>query len=197
MINHPTLDRREILNPIIPNPEDYLIITGLAGPARDAAALTGDGTNTFTMAGCMGAAVSMGHGVALAAPDFQILVITGDGELLMNLGSLASVATLQPANLSIVCIDNGCHGETGGQTGHTSHRTNLEVIAKGAGFSDTMTLAEPSQFAQAREFLTQSVAPRFLLCRVMDGPPTAYKRNIDSAACRLRCKAHVASMTGA
>ena len=119
MINNPTLDRREILKPIIPNPEDYLIITGLAGPARDAAALTDDGTNTFTMAGCMGAAVSMGLGMALAAPDRQILVITGDGELLMNLGSLASVATLQPANLSIVCIDNGCHGETGGQTGHS------------------------------------------------------------------------------
>jgi len=168
-----------------------LIITGLAGPARDAAALTDDGANTFTMAGCMGAAVSMGLGMALVSPERQILVITGDGELMMNLGSLASVATLQPANLSIVCIDNGCHGETGGQTGHTSHRTDLEVVAKGAGLSATMTFSEPSQFAQAAEFLTQSAGPRFLLCRVMDGPPTAYKRNIDPVACRLRFKAHV------
>ena len=191
MITNPTLDRREILKPIIPNPENYLIITGLAGPARDAAALTDDGANTFTMAGCMGAAVSMGLGMALASPNRQVLVITGDGELMMNLGSLASVATLQPANLSIVCIDNGCHGETGGQIGHTSHRTDLEVVAKGAGLSATMTLSESSQFAQAAEFLTQSAAPRFLLCRVMDGPPTAYKRNIDPVACRLRFKAHV------
>ena len=191
MITNPTLDRREILKPIIPNPENYLIITGLAGPARDAAALTDDGDNTFTMAGCMGAAVSMGLGMALASPNRQVLVITGDGELMMNLGSLASVATLQPANLSIVCIDNGCHGETGGQIGHTSHRTDLEVVAKGAGLSATMTLSESSQFAQAAKFLTQSAAPRFLLCRVMDGPPTAYKRNIDPVACRLRFKAHV------
>ena len=191
MITNPTLDRREILKPIIPNPENYLIITGLAGPARDAAALTDDGDNTFTMAGCMGAAVSMGLGMALTSPNRQVLVITGDGELMMNLGSLASVATLQPANLSIVCIDNGCHGETGGQIGHTSHRTDLEVVAKGAGLGATMTLSESSQFAQAAEFLKQSAAPRFLLCRVMDGPPTAYKRNMDPVACRLRFKAYV------
>ena len=191
MITNPTLDRREILKPIIPNPEKYLIITGLAGPARDAAALTDDGDNTFTMAGCMGAAVSMGLGMALTSPNRQVLVITGDGELMMNLGSLASVATLQPANLSIVCIDNGCHGETGGQIGHTSHRTDLEVVAKGAGLGATMTLSESSQFAQAAEFLKQSAAPRFLLCRVMDGPPTAYKRNMDPVACRLRFKAYV------
>ena len=191
MITNPILDRREILKSIILNPEKYLIITGLAGPARDAAALTDDGGNIFTMAGCMGAAVSMGLGMALAAPNRQVLVITGDGELMMNLGSLASVATLQPSNLSIVCIDNGCHGETGGQTGHTSHRTDLEVVARGTGFSATMTLSEPLQFAQAAEFLERSAAPRFLLCRVMDGPPTAYKRDIDPAACRLRFKAHV------
>ena len=191
MITNPSLDRREILKSIIPNPKKYLIITGLAGPARDAAALTDDGDNTFTMAGCMGAAVSMGLGMALTSPNRQVLVITGDGELMMNLGSLASVATLQPANLSIVCIDNGCHGETGGQIGHTSHRTDLEVVAKGAGLGATMTLSESSQFAQAAEFLKQSAAPRFLLCRVMDGPPTAYKRNMDPVACRLRFKAYV------
>ena len=191
MINNPTLDRREILRPIIPNPENYLIITGLAGPARDAAALTDDGANTFTMAGCMGAAVSMGLGMALSVPDRKVLVITGDGELMMNLGSLACVATLQPANLSIVCVDNGCHGETGGQTGHTSHHTDLEIVAKGAGLSSTMTLSEASQFAQAAEFLAQSNSPCFLLCRVMDGPPSVFKRNIDPAACRLRFKAHV------
>lgn len=191
MIKNPTLDRRDILKSIIPNPENYLIITGLAGPARDAAALTDDGANTFTMAGCMGAAVSMGLGMALSVPDRKVLVITGDGELMMNLGSLACVATLQPANLSIVCVDNGCHGETGGQTGHTSHNTDLEIVAKGAGLSSTMTLSEASQFAKAAEFLAQSNCPCFLLCRVMDGPPSVFKRNIDPAACRLRFKAHV------
>ena len=193
MITAANLDRREILPLLFPVPDDYLIVTGLAGPARDAAALTADGANTFTMAGCMGAAVSMGLGMALAAPDRQILVITGDGELLMNLGSLASVATLAPQNLTIVCIDNGCHGETGGQTGHTSHRTDLEMVARGAGLPATMTMSEMAQMDAAAEFVKSSAPPRFLLCRVLDGPPTVYKRNIDPAACRLRFKAHVAA----
>ena len=114
MVKPATLDRRDILADLIPDPDRYLIVTGLAGAARDTAALTDDGANTYTMAGCMGAAVAMGLGMALAAPARHVLVITGDGELMMNLGSLASVATMAPANLSIICIDNGCHGETGG-----------------------------------------------------------------------------------
>ncbi|MEK9725270.1 MAG: thiamine pyrophosphate-dependent enzyme [Rhodospirillaceae bacterium] len=186
-----TLDRREILATLIPNPGSYLIVSGLAGSSRDAAALTGDGPNLYTMAGCMGAAVSMGLGMALAAPDRRVLVITGDGELMMNLGSLASVATLAPANLSIVCMDNGCHGETGGQTGHTSHRTDLEMIARGSGLAATMTLSDAAGLDEAAAFLKSAAAPRFLLCRVMDGPPSAYKRDMDPAACRLRFKQHV------
>ena len=195
MITNPTLDRREILGPLIPSPEDYLIVTGLAGPARDAAALTNDSPNTFTMAGCMGAAVSMGLGMSLAAPDRKILVITGDGELMMNLGSLASVATAQPENLTIVCIDNGRHGETGGQVGHTSERSDLELIAKGAGFAATMTLATSPQIQEAAEFLENSKSPRFLLCRVIDGPPAFFKRNIDPIECRLRFKDYVQATT--
>ncbi|MDD9878012.1 MAG: thiamine pyrophosphate-dependent enzyme [Magnetovibrio sp.] len=186
-----TIDRRGLLEQLIPNPDDYLIVTGLAGSARDAAELTDDGPNLYTMAGCMGAAVAMGLGTALSAPDRRVLVITGDGELMMNLGSLASVSTMAPANLSIVCIDNGCHGETGGQTGHTSNRTDLEMIAKGAGIPQTMTLVDPAGIDAAAKFLAEAAAPKFLLCRVKDGPPAAYKRNIDPAECRLRFRAHV------
>lgn len=191
MIINPTLDRREILSPLIPNPEDYLIVAGLAGSARDTAALTNDASNTFTMAGCMGAAVSMGLGMSLADPNRQVVVVTGDGELMMNLGSLASVATIQPKNLAIICIDNGCHGETGGQKSHTSFSTDLEIIAKGAGFNSTMTISETSEIKKASEFIKKRDNPRFLVCRVMDGPPASFKRNIDPAACRLRFKAYV------
>jgi len=187
----PTIDRRELLAQIITAPENYLIVTGLAGAARDTAALTGDGDNLFTMAGCMGAAVSTGLGIALSAPARQTLVVTGDGEMLMNLGSLASVATMAPDNMTIVCIDNGCHGETGGQTGHTSNRTDLEMIARGAGIASTMTLVDPSEIPDAKAFLMEAPAPRFLLCRVMDGPPAVYKRNMDPAECRLRFRTHV------
>lgn len=182
----PTLDRREVLAALFPSPDDILFITGLAGSARDAAGLTNDGDNLFTMAGTMGAAVPMGLGVALSAPEKQVAVVTGDGELLMNIGSLASVATMAPGNLSIVCIDNGCHGETGGQTGHTSNRTDLAKMAEGAGLVSVMVLETGDQMEAAAEFLSDAPAPRFLQVRVTDGPPTGFKRNMNPAQCRIR-----------
>ncbi len=182
----PTLDRRDALARLFPAPEDYLLVSGLAGSARDAAALTGDGDNLFTMAGTMGAAVSLGLGVALAAPEAKVAVITGDGELLMNLGALATVASMAPGNLTIVCIDNGCHGETGGQPGHTARRTDLAIMAEGAGLASTMTIASPDELGAGATFLIEAPAPRFLLVRVIKGPPADYQRDMDPAACRLR-----------
>ena len=114
------------------------------------------------------------------------MVITGDGELLMNLGSLAAIATVAPPNLSIICLDNGCHGETGGQPGHTSHRTNLEMMAQAAGFPATMTIETEEALPAGRAFLTSAAGPRFIQVRVSNGPPTAYKRNLDPAECRSR-----------
>ncbi len=185
-MKEPVLDRRELLPQLFPTPDDYLIISGLAGPARDAAALTDDADYLFTMGGTMGASVSMGLGVALSALENKVAVIAGDGELLMNVGSLATVASMAPENLTIVCIDNLCHGETGGQPGHTARNTNLEMMAKGAGIRSTMTLETPDQIEAAAKFIAQAPAPRFLLVRVTNGPPNAYKRNSDLAACRLR-----------
>jgi len=181
-----TLDRREVLSRLFPNPQEHLFITGLAGSARDSAALTEDGPNLFTMAGAMGAATSMGLGVAMGAPERIVTVITGDGELLMNIGSLATVATVAPANLSIVCIDNGCHGETGGQNGHTSNKTNLEMMARGAGIASTMTIVTEDDLARGAAFLAEAPGPRFIQIRVVDGPPATYKRNLNPAECRIR-----------
>ena len=182
----PTLDRRDVLAPLFPDPRDYLMVAGLAGTARDAAALTDDGDNLFTLGGVMGGAVSIGLGMALAAPEARVAVITGDGELLMNVGALATVASMAPDNLTIVCIDNGCHGETGGQPGHTRRRTDLALMAEGAGLASTMTVTAAGELAAAAKFVAESPAPRFLLVRVGDGPPAPYKRNLDAAVCRHR-----------
>jgi len=181
-----SIDRRELLPQLFANPDDYLFVSGLAGAAKDTAALTEDGDNLYTMAGTMGAAVAMGLGVALNAPDRKVVVVTGDGELLMGIGSLVTVASMAPSNLSIVCIDNAQHGETGGQAGHTGQKTNLEAIAKGAGLPSTMTISEPDQIADGAAFLKSAAGPRFLLTRVLGSAPSVYKRNMDPAACRHR-----------
>lgn len=181
-----TIDRRELLPQLFANPDDYLFVSGLAGAAKDTAALTQDGDNLYTMAGTMGAAVPMGLGVALNAPDRKVVVVTGDGELLMGIGALVTVASMAPANLSIVCIDNAQHGETGGQSGHTGRLTDLETIAKGSGIPSTMTVTDPDKIKDGAAFLADAPGPRFLNVRVTDGKPSAYKRNMDPAACRHR-----------
>ena len=86
-----TLDRITAVPAIVGNPDDFLIIGGLAGTAKDMASLTKDGANYYGLAGAMGAAVSIGLGLALARPDRKVLVATGDGELLMNIGALAGM----------------------------------------------------------------------------------------------------------
>jgi phosphonopyruvate decarboxylase len=182
----PTLDRRNVLKALFPTPDDYLFVSGLAGAAKDAAGLTDDGDNLFTMAGTMGAAVPMALGIALSAPESKVAAITGDGELLMMVGSLATVASMAPANLSIVCIDNGCHGETGGQAGHTAIRTDLAKIGDGAGLPSTMTISGEGDLPMAAKFLAEAKGPRLLVVRVTHGSPTAYVRNMDPSACRLR-----------
>jgi thiamine pyrophosphate-dependent acetolactate synthase large subunit-like protein len=185
-MTEPTIDRRELLPQLFESPDKALFISGLAGAAKDTAAFTDDGANLFTMAGTMGAAVAMGLGVALNAPDRDVVVVTGDGELLMGIGGLVTVASMAPGNLSIVCIDNGQHGETGGQAGHTARNTNLEAIAKGSGLPSTMTISTPEQMKDGAAFLTSAPGPRFLLARVQGTAPSAYKRNFDPVACRLR-----------
>ncbi|EDP64651.1 thiamine pyrophosphate enzyme-like TPP-binding protein [alpha proteobacterium BAL199] len=191
-----TLDRRDVLARIFPDPDRYLFISGLAGPARDTAGLTKDGANTFTMAGAMGAATTVGLGLALSAPDRKVAVVTGDGELLMNIGSLVTVASMAPPNLTIVCIDNGCHGETGGQTGHTSRTANLEQIAKGAGIASSTVVETEADLDKAAAFLEEMPGPRFIQVRVTDGPPTNYKRNFNMAECRIRFRTAAMNTAG-
>lgn len=193
-MDKPTLDRREVLAKLFPDPDTYLFVSGLAGSSKDAAGLADDGANLFTMAGTMGAAVSTGLGMALAAPDRQVAVICGDGELMMNLGSLATVASQAPANLTIVCIDNGCHGETGGQSGHTSVRTHLVQVAQGFGIASALLVETQAQLETSAAFVREAPGPRFVHVRVTAGPPTDYRRNLDLAECRIRFRsAYLAS----
>ncbi len=180
------IDRRELLQRLFPEPDQWLFVSGLAGASKDTAQLTGDGANLFSMAGTMGAAVPMGLGIALSAPERKVAVINGDGEMLMGIGALVTVATAAPANLVMVCLDNAMHGETGGQTGHTSRATDLEMIARGSGLERTMTIAEPGEIDAAAAFITDAPGPKFLLCRVLPTAPSAYKRNMDPAECRVR-----------
>ena len=183
------LDRREAVPKLIGRHEDFLFVTGLAGTARDIAALTRDGAHIYTMAGAMGGACPMGLGLALARPDRRVLVLTGDGDLLMSLGALATIAVLDPPNLSIVCVDNGHYGETGWQQSHTSLGVDLEQIAKGCGIKRTRTVAANDDIPGGTRLLREGNGTCFVLLRVKPTDPPPFKRNLDPASCRERFRA--------
>jgi phosphonopyruvate decarboxylase len=180
------LDRREAIPKLVGRHEDFLIVTGLAGTSRDIAALTNDGAHTYSMAGAMGGACMIGLGLALARPDKRVLVVTGDGELLMNIGSLATIAVMNPPNLSIVCVDNGHYGETGYQKSHTSLGVDLEKIAAGSGIQRTCTIEHENEIATGARMIREGNASSFVLLRVKPTEPPAYKRDLDPATTRTR-----------
>ena len=176
-----SLDRKTAVPAIVGDPSDLLIVCGLAGASKDIAHLTNDGDNIFTMAGAMGGATAMGLGLALSRPDKRVLVVTGDGELLMNIGTLATVGIMKPANLSILCVDNGHYGETGYQESHTQRGVDLEVIAQGSAIPVTRTVTSEDQIAEAAQILRNSNASSFVLLRVSTEPPPAVKRSMDAS----------------
>jgi thiamine pyrophosphate-dependent acetolactate synthase large subunit-like protein len=180
------LDRCDAVPALIGRHEDFLIVSGLAGTSRDVAALTQDGAHTYTMAGAMGGACMIGLGLALARPDKRVLVVTGDGELLMNIGALSTIAVLNPANLAIICVDNGHYGETGYQKSHTSLGVDLEKIAVGSGIKATRTIGAEEEVAHGARLLRQGNGTAFVVLRVKPTDPPAFKRNMDPSACRNR-----------
>jgi hypothetical protein len=180
-----SLDRCQAVPKLIGRHEDFLIIAGLAGAARDVVALTRDGAHAYALAGAMGAAAMMGLGLALAQPERRILVVTGDGELLMNLGALATIAVTKPRNLAILCVDNGHYGETGYQKTHTSFGVDLERTAAACGIAGTCAVSSEAEMPSGARLL-RADGPVFVLLRVKPTDPPSYKRNLDPSWLRLR-----------
>jgi thiamine pyrophosphate-dependent acetolactate synthase large subunit-like protein len=183
------LDRRDAVPALIDRHQDFLIVSGLAGTSRDVAALTCDGAHCYTMAGAMGGASMIGLGLALARPYKRVLVVTGDGELLMNVGALATIGVINPPNLAILCVDNGHYGETGYQKSHTSLGVDLEGIAAGSGIKTTRSITAEHEIAEGARLLREGNGTAFVLLRVRPTDPPAYKRNMDPSACRNRFRA--------
>ena len=177
-----TLSRQTAVPALIGDPTDFLIVTGLAGPAKDIGHLTQEADNVFLFGGAMGAAVPTALGLALAQPERRVLCVTGDGDLLMSMGTLATIGALKVPNISVVCVDNALYQETGGQTSHTALGVDLAGVATAAGFGAVRTVQDESQIADASALLRQSNGPTFVLLEVDGTPPPKYLRSWDAAA---------------
>lgn len=140
------LHRRDVVNHILHQRGDLLVVAGLGAPAWDVTA-AGDHPLSFPLWGAMGGAAMIGLGLALAQPKRKVLVVTGDGEMLMGLGSLAVIGSHKPRNLSIVVLDNEQYGETGMQDTVTASGVDLAGIAKSAGFTMTMSIKTKSELS--------------------------------------------------
>ena len=181
-----TLQRRQAVPALLPHPEDLLIVSGLGGSSKDMHALLGSAPNLFPMFGAMGGASTIGLGLALARPDRRVLVVTGEGELLMSLGALATIAVAAPRNLALLCVDNARYGETGNQESHTARAVDLEAVARGCGLTATATVSADADLGPAARRLREEPGPLFVLLRVDESEPPEAIRDMDPASCRLR-----------
>jgi len=159
------LDRRAVAAALLEGRGGLLVVTGLGAPAWDATA-AGDHPLTFPLWGAMGMAAMVGLGLALAQPRRSVLVLTGDGEMLMGLGSLATIGVQRPKNLAIVVLDNEHYGETGMQKTATAHGVDLAAIAAGSGFAASETIREMAGVEALRARLTMAQGPLFAQVKI-------------------------------
>jgi thiamine pyrophosphate-dependent acetolactate synthase large subunit-like protein len=169
--NDQRLDRRAAIRILLADRGDLLVVTGLGSTSWDAASV-GDDDRNFYLWGAMGAAAMTGLGIALARPDRRVLVVTGDGEILMGLGSLATIGVQCPPNLAIAVFDNGRYGETGMQVSHTETAVELTGVAHACGIEQVLDIADDEALRQFAGLVHHAEATLFarVAIRAEDAP---------------------------
>ena len=134
----------------------------------------------------MGGAIPTALGLALSRPKNKVLCVTGDGDLLMSLGSLATVGVVKPSNLIIICVDNSLYQETGGQKSHTGLGVDLSIIAQGCGFSVIKNIYNEKELIEGSVLVDQPIeGPAFILLKVSEAKPPQYSRNWSASEAKV------------
>lgn len=163
------LERRDVVAATLSRRGDALVVSGLGSATYDVAA-AGDHVGNFYLWGAMGGAAMVGLGLAIAQPSRRVLVITGDGDMLMGLGGLATIGAEQPSNLCIFVIDNQHYAETGMQPGHTGRGVDLAGIARAANFAAATTIETPGELRTWIPRLYRARGPLFAVVKVAATP---------------------------
>ncbi|MGH6674628.1 MAG: thiamine pyrophosphate-dependent enzyme [Xanthobacteraceae bacterium] len=159
------LDRREFVRQLLIDRGDLLVVSGLGSATYDVAA-AGDHPLNFYLWGAMGGTAMVGLGLALARTDRRIAVLTGDGDMLMGMGSLATIGVKQPSNLAIVVLDNAHYGETGMQASHTQSNVDLVATALACRFKQARHVFDLAQASEVRELLHGGDGPTLVDARI-------------------------------
>jgi thiamine pyrophosphate-dependent acetolactate synthase large subunit-like protein len=170
------LDRRAAVQQILAERGEILTVSSLGGPSYDVAAVQSEYALDFPLGGAMGMATQVGLGLALAQPNRRVLVFAGDGEMLMSLGSLATIGAERPGNLGIVVIDNEHYAETGMQLTHTARGVDLTEVARACAFADARTVRTEAELADAIPVLREGRGPVFVTLKVTNDIPPVFAR---------------------
>ena len=186
------LERRAAMATLLADrKDDLLVIPGLGSTCWDLAA-AGDNDRNFYLWGAMGGAAMIGLGLALAQPDKRVLVVTGDGEMLMGMGALATIGIKQPPNLAIVVFDNGHYGETGMQPSHTYEGgVDLLAVAKGCGIGTCLDVSDAAGLAGLADRLIAPLGTIFARVAIATGEETRVLPERDGVVLKARFRAAI------
>lgn len=159
------LDRRDVVKALLQDRGDMLVVTGLGSPTYDVMA-AGDHDSNYYLWAAMGSAATIGLGLAASQPDRKVVVVTGDGEMLMGIGALATIAVQRPANLSIVVLDNGHYGETGMQISHAGKGIQLDKIAQACDFDWATRIEDMDGVEKLRQRIHNQESLNFAVVKI-------------------------------
>jgi thiamine pyrophosphate-dependent acetolactate synthase large subunit-like protein len=189
------LERRAAMATLLADrPKDLFVVPGLGSCTWDAYA-AGDDDRNFYLWGAMGGAAMIGLGLALAQPDLRVAVVTGDGEMLMGIGSLATIGVQQPKNLAVVVFDNGLYGETGMQASHTSSGIDLCAVARGCGFARVLDISDEAGLRDLAELVRTLDGLLFARVRISPDDPPRVLPEKDGVVIKDRVRRAVANAT--
>lgn len=172
--------RREAIQDIMKYIDEELVICNIGFPSRELYDIK-DRNENFYMIGSMGLASSIGFGLALAKPNEKVVVIDGDGSLLMNMGSLVTIFANNPSNLTWIVIDNGAYGSTGNQDTY-AQKIDLVDVAKGIGFKNSYNFKD----INLKEIINNNEDANFIVYKTDAGNSTAPIIDLDPITIKER-----------
>lgn len=186
------IHRRQLVMSLLTDRPDHLLaVSGLGSSTWDLSAAGNDAHN-FCFIGAMGQAVPFALGLAIAQPDKRVVVVTGDGDMLMSMGVLATIANRAPANLVVLVLDNESYVETGRQPTATAGRTDLEAVARACGIGTTCKITQEHEVQALREMVYDAQGPVFANVKVIaESLPLVFPYSFDGVTAMNRFRAAV------
>ena len=186
------MQRRTVVAALLEKrPTNMVVVTTLGNPTWDVASV-GDHALNFNFIGAMGQAGPFALGLAMARPEKRIVLFAGDGELLMSLGVLATIANQAPANLAVVALDNESYVETGSQPSATAGPTDLEAVARACGFVHTRAVVDETPLDDIRVMVWEGEGPLFVNIKIVaEALPLGFPYSFDGAMAMNRFRGAV------